>query len=157
MLALAMKRQNTHIWRAISLEDRVALSLHRLASEANVEVFVDLYGCAKSKGTQIVLDFCREVCTSGLCNFYIRWPSSTRMLQMAKEFQKIRGIPYVIGAIDGSHIPIIAPRENVVDSFNRKRFHSILLQLTVDSNYMVWDYDVGWAGSIHDTCEFLKK
>ncbi|MCO5596048.1 hypothetical protein L7F22_050105 [Adiantum nelumboides] len=99
----------------------------------------------------------RAICTSGLRDFYIRWPSSTRMLQMAEEFQEIRGIPNVIGAIDGSHIPIIAPMENAVDYFNRKGFHSILLQLTVDSNCMVWDYDVGWAGSIHDSMNFSRS
>ncbi|MCO5575988.1 hypothetical protein L7F22_029795 [Adiantum nelumboides] len=157
MLAPAMKRQSTRMQRAVSLEDRVALSLHRLASGANVEVLADLYGCARSTNTQIVLDFCKAVCTSGLRNFYIRWPSSTHMLQMAEEFQKIRGIPNVIGAIDGSHIPIIARRENAVDYFNRKGFHSILLQLTVDSNCMVWDNDVGWAGSIHDSVNFSRS
>ncbi|MCO5568398.1 hypothetical protein L7F22_022097 [Adiantum nelumboides] len=157
MLAPAMKRQNTRMQRAISLEDRVALSLHRLASIVNVEVLADLYGCVRSTNTQIVLDFCRAVCTSGLRDFYICSPSSSRMLQMAEAFQQIRGIPNVIGAIDGSHIPIIAPRENAVDYFNRKEFHSILLQLAVDSNCMVWDYDVGWAGSIHDSVNFSRS
>ncbi|MCO5566581.1 hypothetical protein L7F22_020258 [Adiantum nelumboides] len=51
MLAPAMKRQNTRMRRAISLEDRVALSLHRLASGANVKVLADLYGCARSTGS----------------------------------------------------------------------------------------------------------
>ncbi|MCO5612014.1 hypothetical protein L7F22_066276 [Adiantum nelumboides] len=161
MLAPIMKRQNTRIWRAISLEDRVALSLHRLASEANDEVLVDLYGCVKSTSTQIVLDFYRAVCTSGLHDFYICWPSSTCMLQMAEEFQKICGIPNAIGIIDGSHIPIIASRQNAVDYFYRRGFHSILLQLvsswTVESNCMVWDYDVGWASSIHDFVNFTRS
>lgn len=62
-------------------------------------------------------------------------------------------IPYVVGAIDGSHIPIIAPRDNHVDYFNRKGFHSILLQLTVAANCSVWNYDVGWAGSTHELLE----
>ena len=35
------------------------------------------------------------------------------------------GLPDVIGAIDGCHIPIKAPRENDSEYINRKCFHSL--------------------------------
>ncbi|XP_078145159.1 5-hydroxytryptamine receptor 4 [Centroberyx gerrardi] len=38
------------------------------------------------------------------------------------------GLPQCIGAIDGSHIPILAPQEYHCDYFNRKGWHSIILQ-----------------------------
>ncbi|MCO5576370.1 hypothetical protein L7F22_030180 [Adiantum nelumboides] len=76
---------------------------------------------------------------------------------LAREFEAARGIPFVVGAIDGSHIPIIAPRDNHVDYFNRKGFHSILLQLTVAANCSIWNYDVGWAGSGHDSLNFSRS
>ena len=38
------------------------------------------------------------------------------------------GLPDVIGAIDGCHIPIKAPRENDSEYINRKGFHSLQLQ-----------------------------
>lgn len=69
-------------------------------------------------------------------------------MSLADGFEALRGIPFVIGAIDGSHIPIIASKENHADYFNRIGFHSILLQLTVASDCMVWDYDV-WLGRIY--------
>ena len=37
-------------------------------------------------------------------------------------------IPGIIGAIDGSHIPIKQPPGNSQDFYNRKQFHSIILQ-----------------------------
>ena len=49
------------------------------------------------------------------------------MDRYAHEFKDLQQIPYVIGAVDGSHIPIIAHRLHVVDYYNRKGFHSILL------------------------------
>ena len=44
------------------------------------------------------------------------------------------GLPQCVGAVDGCHIPILAPKENHCDYFNRKSFHSIILQAVVDQN-----------------------
>ena len=54
------------------------------------------------------------------------------------------------GAIDGTHIPIIAPTENHADYINRKGYHSIVMQAVVDSGYLFRDVVVGWPGSVHD-------
>ena len=58
--------------------------------------------------------------------------------------------PQCVGAIDGSHIPIIVPKENPVDYFNKKRYHLVILQALVDHEYMFLDVYVGWPGSVHD-------
>ena len=42
--------------------------------------------------------------------------------------QEKRGIPGVLGAIDGSHIPITALSKGQQDYINRKRFYSMILQ-----------------------------
>ena len=54
------------------------------------------------------------------------------MLQTATKFAGIAGFPRVIGAIDGTHVPIKAPtgdREPVY--CNRKGYHSINAQVEV--------------------------
>lgn len=48
------------------------------------------------------------------------------MKKYAKDFEALHGILFVIGAIDGMHIPIIAPRLHAADYYNRKGFQSIL-------------------------------
>ena len=58
--------------------------------------------------------------------------------------------PQCVGAIDGSHIPIIVPKENPVDYFNKKGYHLVILQALVDHEYMFLDVYVGWPGSVHD-------
>ena len=55
-----------------------------------------------------------------------------------------------MGAVDGSHIPIVVPRVHAADYYNRKGFHSILLQGVVSARCLFWDFNIGWVGSIHD-------
>ena len=54
------------------------------------------------------------------------------------------------GAMDGTHIPIMAPKENQIDYVNRKGYHSVVMQAVVDCNYLFRDTVIGWPGSLHD-------
>ena len=54
------------------------------------------------------------------------------------------------GAIDGTHIPIIAPKENHLVYVNLKGYHSIIMQAFVDSGYIFRDVVIGWPGSVHN-------
>ena len=55
-----------------------------------------------------------------------------------------------MGAVDDSHIPIIAPRLHAADYYNRKGFYSILLQGVVSAKCLFWDSGIGWADLMHD-------
>ena len=68
----------------------------------------------------------------------------------------------VIGAIDGCHVPIKAPKENSGAYLNRKGFHSIVLQGICTSDMKFIDCEAGQAGAVHDACvlrrsEFFKS
>ncbi|KAK6168872.1 hypothetical protein SNE40_020041 [Patella caerulea] len=65
-------------------------------------------------------------------------------------FEQKWGFPNCVGAIDGYHVPIIAPKHDHTDYYNRKGWYSILLQAVVDSNYLFRDTCIGWPGRIHD-------
>ena len=54
------------------------------------------------------------------------------------------------GAIDGTHIPIIASSECHAEYVNRKGYHSIIMQTVVDCKYLYRDVVIGWPGSVHD-------
>jgi len=62
------------------------------------------------------------------------------MDRYAHEFQDLHQIPYVVWVVNGSHIPIVAPRLHAADYYNRKRFHSIMLQGVVSSKCLFWDF-----------------
>ena len=54
------------------------------------------------------------------------------------------------GAIDGTHVPRLAPNESHADYVNRKGYHSIIMQAVVDHNNLYTDVVIGWPGSAHD-------
>jgi hypothetical protein len=83
-------------------------------------------------------------------------PTLTRIKTNAIEFKALHGIPYVLGAIDGSHILIIAPPNDLASYYYQKGFYSILLQEVVDAKRNFWDYDFRWVGRNHDWALFQK-
>ena len=56
----------------------------------------------------------------------------------------------MVGAIDGTHIPIIKPDNSPSDYFNRKGFYSIIMQAVVDSSGIFLDAYIAWPGKVHD-------
>jgi len=60
---------------------------------------------------------------------FITWPSDEQAKTVIKKFKENSRFPNTIGAIDGMHIKIEAPKKNTADYVNRKRYHSIQLQI----------------------------
>ena len=56
----------------------------------------------------------------------------------------------VAGAINGTLIKIIAPRENALDYFSRYQQHDFIIQIVVDGRGKVIDAVCGFPGSAHD-------
>ena len=144
-----MHRQDTNMRSAVPVQVKVAMAISRLATCNSMKTIADLYRVGLSTSQLAVLQFTNAVKTI-LLKKNIRRPSTTTMDKFAREFENIHGIPYVVSAVDGSHIPIVAPRLHAADYYNRKRFHSILLQEVVSSKCMFWDFDIGWVGFMHD-------
>ena len=80
---------------------------------------------------------------------FVQFPSPARFRVLAQEFEALHKIPYIIKAIDGSHIPIFVPIIGEDDYYCIKSFHSALLQCIVDTKCTFWDYEFGWGGSLH--------
>ena len=148
-LAPSLLKQDTNMRSAIPVQVKVAVAITRLATGNSMQTIADLYRIGLSTGQKAVTQFTGAM-KSILLKKFIRWPSTSTMETFAREFENLHGIPYVVGAVDGSHIPIVAPRFHAADYYNRKGFHSILLQGVVSSKCMFWDFDIGWAGSLHD-------
>ncbi|CAI5957085.1 unnamed protein product [Closterium sp. NIES-65] len=88
---------------------------------------------------------------------WVRIPTYDEMEDMAADFKAVRGLPNVIGAIDGTHIEIKGLENHRQEYYNRKGVYSTQLQVTCDSKGYIWDYVVGHPGSMHDQGVFQQS
>ena len=93
---------------AISAETRIAISLSRLGTGNKQLLIGDLYEVAESTVSIIVREFCKAM-MQHLHQILVQMSSESQFRVLAKEFEVLHKIPYVVGAIDGSHILVLAP------------------------------------------------
>jgi hypothetical protein len=88
----------------------------------------------------------KDVCSAivkSLLPRYIRFPTGTTLREIVDGFNHDLGFPQCAGAVFGSHTPTISPQECPADYYNRKDWHSIILQGTVDHRGHFTDVYVG--------------
>ena len=81
---------------------------------------------------------------------FIYIPANDELESVLESYKEKWGFPMCAGAIDGTHMPNIAPEENQIDYVNRKGYHSVVMQAIVDCTYLFRDIAIGWLGSVHD-------
>ena len=108
-----------------------------------------LFGLGVSTVCTIVLKTC-DVIAKHLLPHYICMPNEQKLQEIVDEFENLWGFPQVAGAIDGSYIPILKPKESPSDYYNRKGFYSILVQAVVNSRGRFIDVTIEWPGKVHD-------
>ncbi|KAI4464269.1 hypothetical protein MML48_3g00005519 [Holotrichia oblita] len=75
------------------------------------------------------------------------------MVNIVNDFNRLRGnlsFPNVFGCVDGTHIEIPKPM-NGNSYYNRKGYHSIVIQAICDAKMYFLDIFVGWPGSVSDS------
>ena len=138
-LAPFVERLDTNYRKAISVRERVAITLYRLADTASYRTVSNLFGMGKSTVCQIVLEVCSSI-VEVLFKVLVHLPVLRQDIATEVAAFFIRaGFPQVVGALDVCHIAILAPNENPADYVNRKGFYSIILQGLVDSDYLFRD------------------
>jgi len=80
----------------------------------------------------------------------IVWPTESRSVQNQEKFYYMAKIRGVVGAIDGTYIPIKAPSVDPHLYINRKCFYGITLQCICDSTMKFIDCFTGYPSSVSD-------
>ena len=145
----ALRRQDTHMREAIPVEKRVGASLWRLATGECYCSCGLMIGLSKSAVVKCCHEFVQQLCV--LKGNYIKFPITRGEVQAKiNEFSERSKIPNIAGAVDGTHVPIKAPKTRHEDYFNRKHFYSYILQGVVDSTGLFLSVSTGYPGSLHD-------
>jgi hypothetical protein len=149
-------KEDTMLRAAIPVSQRVAVCIWRLATGEPLRLVSKRFGLGISTCHKLVLEVCTAI-RRVLLPKYVQWPSNDRMQGLMKEFERISGIPKVVGAMYTTHIPIIAPKANVAAYFNKRHTernqrtsYSITLQGVVDNTGSFTDICIGWPGSMSD-------
>lgn len=150
-------KRDTNFRKAIEVRHRVAITLYWLADTARYRTIANLFGVGKSTVCTIVKQVC-EVLVGILLSRYIYFPQNRQEVQDEIDgFRDRAGFPQVVAALDGCHVPIIAPLQSSEDYVNRKGFYAVTLQGLVDSNYRFVDIFVGWPAKVHDARVFRNS
>ena len=130
-LRRSLHRGNTRFRKAISVEQRVAIAIWRLATNAEYRTIGHLFGVSRSSVCGIVNEVCAAI-VSQMMHRFICLPTRDKLEEIVAGLRDRWGFPQCAGAVDGTHIPIIAPAEYHADYHNRKGWYSILMQAVVD-------------------------
>lgn len=117
----------------LSVEKQIAIALYKLVSCAEYRVIGNVMGVHKSTIHKCLFRVTKAI-NNVMVKNYIFMPSEDEAKFIALQFKKKSFIPQLIGSIDGTHIPITAPRDGFRDFVNRKGWTSYNVMAIVDHN-----------------------
>lgn len=150
-LGPTIERRDTKFRKAIPVTVRLGIILYRLAHGSSYFLIAEKFGVGESSVRRIVSEGVDAI-IQVLGPTFLTWPATQRLAEISRGFQQICGLPNVQGAVDATHVKILAPpgRDMAADFHNRKGFFSILLQAIVDHEGMFLDIFAGMPGSVND-------
>lgn len=125
------------------------ISLKFYVRASSYRQIVEVLGVEKSSVSRVITDV-----TTALCNAssrYIRWPTGEESRELKQKFYSIAGFPHVIGALDGTHIPIHKPQNNNYVFINMKGYASINRMGVCNADVMLTNLVTKYPGSSHDS------
>ena len=108
----------------------MAITVWRLATNAEYRTLSALFGVGMSRICTIVLETCFTI-SKHIMPLHVKIPTDCKMTETVNGFKTRWGFPQVAGAIDGSYIPIICPSDSAADYYTRECFHSIIIQVVL--------------------------
>ena len=106
-----ISREITRFRQPVGVEQRVAMTLWRLATNIEYRTLSALLGLGHSTVCTVVNETCSAI-TKHLLPRYVRIPQGSQLKEIVDGFERCWVFPQAAGAIDGSHVPIFCPHES---------------------------------------------
>lgn len=105
----------------------------------------DSYRIGRSTVQSIIPEVC-DVIYKVLQPIYLPAKTTQDWLDISEEFLSVWNFPNCVGAIDGKHIAIQAPKKSGSSFHNYKSFYSVVLLGVADASYKFSYVDIGANG-----------
>lgn len=133
---------------ALSAKQQLCIALHWLGSGSAYHVISDAHGVSKAA-------VCRSIHSVVETVVNVKFPQivdfPNNLQETAMGFFQIRGIPQIIGIVDGTLINIDAPTEHEEAFIDRHGNHSLNCMVVCGPNMMFYYVKSEWPGSVHDS------
>ena len=155
LLAPHVYKKDTKYRLAIPVLVRVACSLFKLTHGASLFICSEIFAVGKSTVSSMLRDVVHAINVA--LRHELSWPTDNRVHETQQKFFNLCGLPVVVGAIDGTHVPIAKPKHVPADYFYFKSGgYSLNCQAVVDSEKRFLDLYLGMPGSTND-CRVLRR
>ena len=131
---------------------QLCTALRYYAQGGFLPVIGDLHGISDRAASRAIHSVSEIICEK--IDTFISWPDDDEIrLSKRKFYETTHGMSQILGAIDGTHVPLIAPcaPSNEMAFVNRKGYHSINTQILCSHDLKIFDIDARWPGSSHDS------
>ncbi|KAJ1178720.1 hypothetical protein NDU88_003962 [Pleurodeles waltl] len=85
-----------------------------------------------------------------LMRSYIIFPEEGDLPTVKGDFYALGHIPNIIGAIDGTHVALVPPKDDEQVYRNRKSYHSMNVQVVCLADQYISHVNAKFPGSVHD-------
>ena len=110
----------------VPVEKQLLIFIRYASSQQTLTEITDTFSVCEATIHAIVHRTLSIICSEMLPDL-IKWPSGLKVQEIVDRFFQHKDFPGIIGAIDGSHIPIKPPTVDAEQYYNQKKFPSIIL------------------------------
>ncbi|KAH7976128.1 hypothetical protein HPB52_008687 [Rhipicephalus sanguineus] len=136
---------------AKSAETHLLSFIWYAANKTCMRDVADRFNLAESTVHRVLQRVADYLCTLGPT--VLTFPRDLEKL--SRDFEKVSGVPGVVGCIDGCYIRIQCPENKIASTYvNRHHFLSMTLQAVCDNKRRFSDVLVGSSSKIHDSRVF---
>ncbi|XP_064469243.1 uncharacterized protein LOC135383875 [Ornithodoros turicata] len=140
----------------ISSQERLAMTIRFLSSGMQIKDIALAYLVGLETAREAIHLTCK-VLWSTLQPLVMKPPTKSEWEEIALGYAHTWNFPNCLGAVDGKHVQIVAPKKSGSMFYNYKGTYSIVLMAVVDSKYRFRLIDVGAPGRAIDSAVFKES